>query len=682
MRQFLLLSMFVWITGLLFTTPLIGQNNSENPCYFDDYTNNKSIQRAEAIIQRGVEKLKYASANRAEHESVRTIPVVVHVLHIGGSENISDEQVESQIAIMNEDYGKISGSNGDGSGVDTKVRFCLAKIDPNGHCTNGIVRVFSSLTNHQTFERAFLKQLSFWDNTRYMNIYLVKSISGGVLGYSSFPGGPPDEDGMVVRHDVFGNIGTASSSLGRTASHEIGHWFGLYHTFNNGCGTDVCLDGDYVCDTPPQASPSFSCATLNTCSNDVPDVPDLKENYMNYTPDACKDMFTEGQKLRIQATLDSIRTVIWSQENLIATGCDSNYLSPDTCGVAANFVTLTRDICEGGIVEFLDISLNNTTSWQWTFAGGDPASSVLPNPIIMYTDTGSYPVKLVVSDSATTDSIVIDNYITVSKPGIGRALPLYEDFDSGVFPPQEIIIHNPDGGVTWGLDSAAAVSGNYSIKIDNYINTNYGSSDEIILPYLDLTTHEQATLFMSFSWAYARSDPSFSDQMIVLLSTDCGSNFNQVYYRTGNNLTTGPTQTTPFIPNPSQWRTASIVLTPYLDAQYVQIKIVNITDGGNNLYIDNIKIGELTSSVEDLNEDDLFHFYPNPASDEIVVEFSDSGEDRVVKIYNSIGKPILVKDVRTERVSTVSVGHLPSGVYYLEVVEAGVRKTEVFIISK
>lgn len=658
------------------------QFNDINACYFDEYTNNKSILQTEAAIQAKVEKLKKLPINKAGHDSVKTIPVVVHVLHIGGSENISDAQIQSQIDIMNEDYGKIPFTNGDGNGVDTKVKFCLAKIDPNGNCTNGIVRIYTTLTNHKTYERAMLKQLSFWDNTKYMNIYLVKSITGGVLGYSSFPGGPPDEDGMVVRSNVFGNIGTASSSLGRTASHEIGHWFGLYHTFNNGCGTDLCLDGDYVCDTPPQASPSFNCSIINSCSNDVPDVNDQKENYMNYTNDACKNMFTNGQKLRIQATLDTIRTVIWSQANLLATGCDSAYVAPAICGVAANFVTLTPTVCIGNSVNFMDISLNDATSWQWSFPGGTATTSTVENPTITYSTLGNFDVQLIASNGTSTDTLVIPNYITVTSPGIGSPLPFSENFDSGVFPPANLTINNFDGGVTWELDSAASVSPIYSAKIDNFININYGSSDEIVLPYLDFTTFTGTNLFMTFKWAYARSDPSFSDEMIVLLSTDCGVNFNQVYYRTGNSLVTGPTQTTPFIPDSTQWASATILLNTYLVEQYVQVKIVNVTDGGNNLYIDNINIGDLPTGIDDEKNENPFSFYPNPASNSITIQFLDNKENRVVKVYNAVGKQLLTENVGTNKTAVISTKHLSSGIYYLEIVENNSQKIEKLIITE
>ena len=662
--------------ALLFAFTAMAQNNA-TPCGFDEYTNNKSILKTEAIIQSGVEKLK--NSPESSHDSIRTIPVVIHVIHTGGAENISDAQIFSQIQIMNEDYGKLPGTNGDGNGVDTKVRFKLAQIDPNGNCTNGIVRIYSTLTNHKTYQRAMLKQLSFWDNTQYMNIYLVKTISGNVLGYSSFPGGPADEDGMVVRSDVFGDMGT-SNSLGRTASHEIGHWFGLYHTFNNGCGSNVCTDGDYVCDTPPQKSPSFNCTTKNTCSNDNPDLNDLKENYMNYTPDACKDMFTNGQKLRIHATLDSIRTTIWSHSNLVATGTDSTYIAPSVCGVSANFVTLTPTVCQGNTVQFTDISLNNAITWQWSFLGGNPATSNLQNPTVTYNTVGKYNVKLVVTDSATTDSITLINYIDVTTPGVGQPLPFYEDFESGTFPAQGISINNQDGGITWELDSAAAVSGMYSVRINNLINTNYGSADDIILPYLDFSSFSGTQLFMTFDYAYARSDPSFSDELIVLLSTDCGVTFKQVHYRTGNSLTTGPTQTTPFIPDSTQWRNSKVILNAYKSAQYVQIKIVNVTDGGNNLYLDNLNIGNAQIGIEEEFSKSNFRLFPNPANENILVEFSGKENNKTIKIINALGQEVFSENLINKNTLNISTSRLPTGVYFLTSITKNKSFSQQFII--
>ncbi len=670
--------------------PVFSQNSL--PCFFDQVTNIRKLAEAEEKIQAAIAK----QSNRANRESIsdtiRTIPVVVHIIHNGGIENISDTQVHSQIEVLNEDYGKMPGTNGDGNGVDTKVRFCLAKIDPIGRCTNGIVRIKSPLTNHQSYQRALLKELSFWDNERYLNIYLVKSINGNVGGYSSFPGGPPDEDGVVVRHNLFGNTGSAFSSLGRTTSHELGHWFGLYHTFNNGCGTDTCTDGDYVCDTPPQASPSYNCNTQNTCSNDVPDVNDQKENYMNYTPDACKDMFTNGQHQRMQATLDTLRTQIWTKANLLATGCDSNYVPPANCPVVADFVTLTPNICTGNAVYFVDKSLNQPTGWQWTFQGGVPSTSTSQNPTVTYSSTGTYSVELVVSDSLGSDTLEMTNYITVYPPGTGDALSFGENFDSGVYPPSGLTINNLDGGITWELDSLASVSGNYSIKINNLINTNYGSTDELVLPHFDFATaHPDSFLYMSFSWAYAKSDPTFSDELLVLLSTDCGLTYKRVFYKTQGTLATGPTQTTPFVPDSTQWKDAFILLNTYQNESYVQLKIVNVTDGGNNLYIDDIYVGDgsapRTVGIPEVSETiGKVSLFPNPSNGQSTLEFSLKGRGKTeINIYSIQGR--LVQSINEEtaseglhRVSLPTANLLP-GVYFVRLRIGSSEKTTKMIIT-
>ncbi|MCK6649628.1 MAG: PKD domain-containing protein, partial [Bacteroidia bacterium] len=501
---------------------LFGQSDVE-PCYFDKYQrqNQLKVNEAEKIIKEEISKSKLYQ--KAMTSPVKVIPVVVHIIHNGGTENISDAQIQSQIDVLNEDFRKITGTNGDGNGVDTEIEFCLAKKTPNGECTNGIVRIQSTLSNHQTYQRSMLKQLTYWDNTRYLNMYVVKSINGssGILGYSSFPGGPPDEDGIVVRHNYFGRIGTAASSIGRTTTHEIGHWFGLYHTFNGGCGVDTCADGDYVCDTPPAANPNFGCPTINSCSIDFPDVNDQIQNYLDYSDDNCKDMFTMGQKTRMHATLNTIRALIWNDTNLVFTGCDSSFVSAP-CNVVADFTANSQTICINNQILFTNKTLNGATSYQWYFPGGTPAISTSTNPTITYNALGTYSVKLVAYGGLGADSVEFTNYITVTTPPVGQALPYFEGFESFTFPSNGINIDNPDGGITWERDTVAVMySGVAAAKINNLINTNYGQSDALLLPSFDFTTYT-VTPYLFFKWAYAKSDPSYSDELIVLVSKDCG----------------------------------------------------------------------------------------------------------------------------------------------------------------
>ncbi|MFT5602786.1 MAG: PKD repeat protein [Flavobacteriales bacterium] len=646
----------ILIAFALTASSTFGQNNKV-PCAFDRLVNNHKLHTSEKIIQQGV------SSQKSSHD-IKLIPVVVHIFHEGGNENISDSQVESAITVLNEDYGKLAGTNGAGNGVDTDIRFSLAKIDPNGNCTNGVVRINSSLTNHKTYERPLLKQVSFWDNQKYLNIYIVKSIPGGTLGYSSFPGGPADEDGLVVRHNYFGRTGTAASTLGRTGTHEVGHWLGIYHTFNNSCGIDLCTDGDYVCDTPPVSTANFGCSVNNSCSNDVPDVPDQIENYMDYTSESCSNMFTAGQSARMLSTLNNLRPVIWSQSNLVATGCDSLYVPPTSCGVAANFASLNPEICINNNVNFIDISLNGATSWQWYFTGGSPSSSTIQNPQVTYNSLGSYDVKLVVTNGTSIDSITLSNFVTVSNPGVGQALPFVEDFESGIFPPNGIVINNPDGGISWELDSNAFVSPSHSISLDNLSSTNYGTIDEIILPFMDLSSNG-STSFMQFQWAYAKSVSLYTDEMIVQLSIDCGATWTQIYYKSHTGLVTGPTQTTPFIPDSSQWKSALIDLTSYAAENYVQIKIMNVTDGGNFLYIDDISVGDLVVSVDEVDNENYLIVFPNPSSGSFKIKLEDTDlVNRQINIYNSLG--VIVKDIELQKnTNEVEISNLTKGIYFV-----------------
>jgi len=657
------------------------------PCDFDSYVikNKHSIEIANNKI---AQKLNNSFLRKsATTNNIYVIPVVVHVIHNGGTENISDAQIQSQIDILNEDYRKIVGTLGDGNGVDSEIEFCLAKKDPQGRCTNGIVRIKSTLTNHQSYQRADLANLSSWDATRYLNIYVVKTMAGGVLGYASFPGGPTNQDGCVMVHNYFGRVGTASSSLGRTASHEIGHWFGLYHTFNNSCGVDTCTDGDLVCDTPPVVNPNFGCPIINSCHNELPDVNDQIQNYMDYTDDACKSMFTYGQKMRMHTTLDTIRTIIWSQSNLIATGCDSGFVSPP-CNVVADFTSNGDTICLGSSVLFTNKSLNTPTAYQWYFNGGSPSTAITANATILYNSLGTYDVKLIVSGALGNDSIISLNHITVINPANGQTLPYSEGFESTVFPPNGISIDNPDTTITWQRDTIAlAYSGNGTAKINNLININYGQADAMILPPFDFTT-SAGVPYLTFKWAYARSDANYSDDLIVLVSKDCGVNWIQVFTKSGAALATGTTQTTPYIPDSNTvWKSASINLNTYSTYSRVLIKIVNVTDGGNNLYIDNINIGVgVTGINETRNSINYLLIYPNPSSGNLYVEYEMLREDNIsTEIIDVLGRTVFKINNKAQTIGKHKQeinAVLEDGIYTLILKTGNVVSSKRVIINK
>lgn len=274
----------------------------------------------------------------AKQGSITYIPVVFHVIHNDGMENITQAQIMDQIRILNEDFRKKAGTNGDKSteatAADMEFEFRLAQLDPNGNRHDGINRIKSTLTEGANDN---VKSLIRWNTSKYLNIWVVKSITlgssgnGTVLGFAQFPSSlpfSPNTDGIVIRADYVGNIQTGSTShQGRTLTHEVGHWIGLYHTFQDGCNGASSFNcasaGDRVCDTPPVAAANYgsNCsASLNSCSGDSPDLPDMISNYMDYLDGKCANTYTLGQKARALAQMLQYRSVIYSATNLAAAG--------------------------------------------------------------------------------------------------------------------------------------------------------------------------------------------------------------------------------------------------------------------------------------------------------------------------------------------------------------------------
>ena len=270
------------------------------------------------------------SARQAVDETVYRIPVVVHVVHntpsgaIGGAGNvnISDEQILSQIQVLNEDYRRKPGTNGFNTspiGADARIEFFLATTDPTGQSSSGITRhYYPQKASFTIDDDVLLSQIAYWPSNRYLNIWVIRLDT--YIGYTQFPtaadtlrGLPPISneftDGSLIDYRYFGKqTGTVSNSslyaLGRTATHEIGHWLGLIHTWGDGSG---CAD-DYVADTPPTEDRSdvsrlTSCRqTYSTCVVGK-QTRDLIEDYMNYWPDACMNLFTAGQVARMRAVM-------------------------------------------------------------------------------------------------------------------------------------------------------------------------------------------------------------------------------------------------------------------------------------------------------------------------------------------------------------------------------------------
>ena len=236
-----------------------------------------------------------------------SIPVVVHLLYNTAEQNISDAQIRSQIEVLNRDFRRMNTDAVNtplafrSVAADTRIMFCLAQVDPNGHITKGIVRKFTGKNFFQAddgMKYAAVGGDNAWDSKKYLNIW-VCSLFGRSLGYATIPGGPAEKDGLVINYDVFGKTGSLKPPYdkGRTTTHEVGHWLGLKHIWgDSNCGTDD------IEDTPSQLSYNFHCPAFPHISSCSPDSNgDMFMNYMDFTDDVCMNMFTTGQKIKMRS---------------------------------------------------------------------------------------------------------------------------------------------------------------------------------------------------------------------------------------------------------------------------------------------------------------------------------------------------------------------------------------------
>ena len=390
-----------------------------------------SLNDFEQELQKKIVALKAQMASGRVAAPVITIPIIVHVVHngeaVGVGRNISAAQVRAQIETLNEDFRRkpdTRGFNTNPVGADIEIEFCPAAIDRQGRAMAepGIDRINGNRANwDRDAIEGVLKPSSYWDPNKYFNIWVLEfSSADRLLGYAQFPSksnlpgiptdSPASTDGVVVNYRSFGNAEKgnfptmqAPYNLGRTLTHETGHWLGLRHIWGDtNCGEDFCPD------TPPQASESRGCQVGRvSCGN-----ANMVQNYMDYSDDACFNIFTLDQKARMRAVMDiSPRRA----SLLTANVCGTQVVSRPV----ANFRAETRRILLGGQVRFNDLSSNFPTRWEWTFEGGTPSTSNEQNPTVTYNQPGKFTVTLQVFNSlGASEPLVRKEYIEVLNVGL------------------------------------------------------------------------------------------------------------------------------------------------------------------------------------------------------------------------------------------------------------------------
>ena len=297
---------------LIFALQLSAQRECATQEYIQQLTNSntqtaKSIREAESFTQR-MSTSGSGSANRLAAEYIIHIPVVIHILYNEASQNISEAQINSQLEALNRDFRRRNADSINTPAVfkplaaDAQIEFALATADPNGRATNGIVRKATSVKYWSMDDKIKYSSQGgddAWDSRYYLNIWVGNTRS--LLGYASSIGAPAAIDGIVINTTAFGTLNMSGAyDKGRTAVHEVGHWLGLKHIW----GDTYCGD-DGVEDTPKQSGFTTGCPTgIRTSSCSTSAAGDMYMNYMDFTNDACLNLFTQGQKTRMRSLFD------------------------------------------------------------------------------------------------------------------------------------------------------------------------------------------------------------------------------------------------------------------------------------------------------------------------------------------------------------------------------------------
>ncbi len=609
------------------------------------------------------------------------IPVVFHIIHANGPENISNAQVESAIDVMNADFKALN------SGINAVIpefqsiignvnfEFRLARLDPDGNCTNGIIRTVDSETSEGGEN---LKAISeTWGRSSYLNIWVCNSIESGAAGYAYLPGDVNGSfgaqiDGIVIQHNYVGDMGTSNLNNSHSLTHEVGHWANLPHTWGAGNNPGLpgnCTGDDGVADTP---------ATIGWTTCDLDGVScgslDNVQNFMEYS--YCSEMFTNGQKARMRAALNSSisqRNQLNTSANLAETGV----LNEDVVCSADFTIEGERILCPDQEIEFIDMSYNGVTEWSWSFPGGTPSTSTQEFPTVTYASPGDYSVTLTASNPTSSATITKESYISILSSG-ENALPFSEGFESySDFETNDAnwMVINAEGSgsaVEWEITTIAAYEGTKSAYVKG-ISNEFGDKEILQSPTYDLSSLTENAV-LTFRYAYNLRSFNTEDEFIVSISKNCGENWSQRLSLDSDDLSDlFGSSSNEFIPeSQSEWVEAEITnIGSTFFTESFRFRFEFTSRAGNNIYIDNINlIDPAVVGLEDVNFLNSIQLFPNPATDNITLKYDlASAGQTSIDVLDMTGR--LVKEVYQGNKAmgaqnqNIDLSDLVSGVYFV-----------------
>ena len=599
------------------------------------------------------------------------IPVVVHIIHngdvYGTNENITDEQVQSQITVMNQDYRRMTGTpgfNSDPAGADIQIEFVLAKVDPNGNPTNGIDRVNLCQASWSTEDiDATVKPSTIWDPNLYMNMWSVNFSDSTLLGYAQFPestlGGlstatqSGTTDGVVAGFRFFGSSSLATGNFaapydkGRTMTHEVGHFFGLRHIWgdNTTCpSTNSNLDKDFCVDTPAANSANFGCPIgTDSCPSNTGN--DMIANYMDYTDDTCMNIFTNDQKTRIITVMNNSprRTTLKTSTKDVAIplfAIDAEIKIENSCGaieptcaapnppIPAKSIALYNRGTSNITSATINYNMNGGTNYTQNWTG-----NLAPNKYEIITLTNS-----------TTNGTLNTSVTTVNGATDQRT-------------------SNNNASKTFGTGSSIAYANATSFTF-NLTGDRWGSETS-------WTLKNQAGITLYSGGPY--SDAAADGTQVLVNNQSWTLPINDCYYLTindayGDGLYDGVGQG--FYTVTAGASTLINVNDFVATGNPANTAISRVSYFTNN--------AALSSSEFNLLEDVIL--FPNPSNDFFNI-YLPQGIQRAGKIaiYNNLGQQITDKQIKSESDLKINVTNYSSGVYFLNLNIGGQTKKMKFI---
>jgi PKD repeat protein len=626
-------------------------------------------------------------------ENLYIIPLVVHVVHDYGVENISDDQVRDAVRILNEDFRK---RNADTSAIvdafkniaaDTKIEFRLANKAPDGSCTNGIDRIHSLRTYYGDDNAKF----NPWPRNEYFNVWTVRNLEDGIAGYAYFPSSVngnsnADIDGVIILSSYMGSTGTGSTTTSRALTHELGHSMGLAHVwgFNNSPGIEC---GDDGIDDTPDTEGWTSCKLDGSKCN--AGVIENVQNYMEYS--YCSKMFTGDQGLSMQAVLNSgtaQRNNLWTEGNLLLTGTDKP--TQNICAPKADFYSAAKMGCVGNPVTFNDASWNGETSSRtWTFQDGTTATPNEANPEAVFSTPGWKSVTLNVSNAAGSNEITKTNYIYISDTVAARTVGWWDGFENAEAFTEWLSFNRASNSSAFTRTTTAGYYSASSVKLSNY-NNQPGDIDQLVSPSYDLSVGGE--VYLNFRYSCASGTPSESltnDIVSIFTSTDCGESWLIRTSIMKSTLANNGFVSGAYTPGGNSiWTARSILLPEFLYQPNVRFKFEYKTNGeGNNFYLDDVHVSHFPVGINDPEAAAFeLEIFPNPANEtSVVVLQQQSAKNVLINVLDLQGRTMAViyDGVLSEgqhQFNLFAGGSLEPGLYVLAVNDGSTVRRVKFLV--